>query len=360
VSPGAAEVWLLDHGEIAGGGQGFGVRLAVALRDAERRVVVGCDPSGPLGEHCRDAGLEIRDMKFPSLVPWNPAIPRAVLNTRRFLRGLDPDSLVIGNHPRVHAYLYAASPRLRAPAIVAIAHEQESAGRAIARFAYRRFAALVVVGSPAAGMYRSQVPGVGVTKVNNFLPASYFERARRESAPLREPGQKSLGVLARLIPEKGVAELVEELAAPDVRPLWCEALIGGPAQEPSYADRVGRRIHELGLDRRARLLGDVEDVPGFFGSIDCLIVPSIGTEAQPTVILEALARGIPVVVRASVYSDDFEGLPVAHYLTTADLGAALRALPSTPAPVDELIRRFGPDQAVAGVEAAAQLARARS
>jgi len=359
VSAGPAEVWLLDHGEIAGGGQGFGVRLAAALRDAGRRVVIGCDPDGPLGEHSREVGLEIQGMTFPSLLPWNPAIPGAVLSTRRFLRGLDPYSLVIGNHPRVHAYLYAASRGLNGLEIVAIAHEQESAGRAIARFAYRRFAALVVVGSPATAEYRSRLPRVKVTKVNNFLPVSYFERARRESVPPPEPREKSLGVLARLIPEKGVAEVVEELSAPDVRPLWREALIGGPAQEPSYADRVASRIGELGLDGRVRLLGDVEDVPSFLRSIDCLIVPSIGPEAQPTVILEALAQGVPVVVRDPVFSDDFEGLPVARYLTAADLGAALRALPSTPAPVGELIQRFGPDQAVAGIEAAAQLAKAR-
>ncbi len=87
---------------------------------------------------------------------------------------------MIGNHPRVHAYLYAAAPRSGGPAIVNIAHERESAGRRIARFAYRRFGALVVIGANAAREYEARLPGVEITKVNNFLAAADFERARGE------------------------------------------------------------------------------------------------------------------------------------------------------------------------------------
>lgn len=148
--------------------------------------------------------------------------------------------------------------------------------------------------------------------------------------------------------------------ANEVGPHWREVAIGGPPQDAAYSGLIQRRIDELGLGDRIRLIGDVEDVPGFLGSIDCLVVPSTGKEAQPTVIIEALAHGVPVIVRDSVFSDDFEGLPVSPYRTAADLGTALRELRSVPAPVDELINRFGPDQAIAGIEAAAQAARARS
>ena len=48
-------------------------------------------------------------------------------------------------------------------------------------------------------------------------------------------------------------------------------------------------------------------MPGFLGSIDALVVPSVGKEAQPTAIIEALAYGVPVVVRDPLYSPDFDG-----------------------------------------------------
>ena len=101
-------------------------------------------------------------------------------------------------------------------------------------------------------------------------------------------------------------------------------------------------------------------MPGFLGSIDSLIVPSTGKEAQPTAIIEALAYGVPVVVRAPLYSPDFDGLPVTPDETAAELGRGPPRARSSPAPMDELIARFGPEQAIAGIDAAAQLARARS
>ena len=133
-------------------------------------------------------------MRFPAPSPWRlPSIAPAVARIRRFLKGLGGDALVIGNHPRVHAYLYAATRGSAVAAtIVNVAHEQESAGRASARFAYRRFGALLAVGTNAAGEYESRLPGVPVTEVNNFLPVEYFEqaRARRVLSP-RTPSWRS-------------------------------------------------------------------------------------------------------------------------------------------------------------------------
>ncbi len=122
-----------------------------------------------------------------------------------------------------------------------------------------------------------------------------------------------------------------------------------------------RLIADLGLADRIRLIGETDDVPGFLGSIDTLVVPSVGKEAQPTAIIEALTHGIPVIVRDPLYSPDFDGLPVArlrlrgrHWPRRCVRRARRRRR------LDELIARFGPEQAIAGVDAAAQLARARS
>jgi glycosyltransferase involved in cell wall biosynthesis len=261
----------------------------------------------------------------------------------------------------VQAYLFAASRGVRgSPPVVNLVHEQDSARRLSARFAYRRFGVLLAVGANAAGEYESRLPGVPVTKLNNFLPAEYFRQASARRVLSPQYDEPVLGVLARMIPEKGIAELVDEVAAESVRPQWRELLIGGAFQDPSYASSVERRTGELGLGDRIRLLEDVNDVPGFLGSIDALVVPSTGNEAQPTVILEALAHGVPVLVREPLWSSDYEELPVARYRNSGGLADVLRDLPSRPASVEELIRRFGPDQAIAALEAAAQSASARS
>jgi len=240
------------------GGQRFGLRLVEALRDAGRNASVA------------------EDLRLPRPAPWNPAVLPAVRRTRRFLSGLDPEATVIGNHPRVHAYLYAAAPRSGGPAIVNVAHEQASAARGMARFAYRRFGSLVVIGANAAREYEGRLPGVQVTKINNFLDAGYFERARGQRVLSPDVGQLSIGVMARLIPEKGSAELIEEVANPAALTTWREVVVAGRRQDASYARRIERRIEDLGLNDRIRLIGEVEDVPRFLSSIDVLVVPSTG------------------------------------------------------------------------------------
>jgi glycosyltransferase involved in cell wall biosynthesis len=361
--PGASgEIWLLDHGEIAGGGQGLGFRLARALGDRGFDVSVGCRSDIPLARWCARAGIEVEDMRFGDLVPWRAfSVVPAVARTRRFLRRVGPDALVVGNHPRVHAHLYAATRGMgSAPAMVNLAHDQDSARRRSARYVYRRFGALLAVGSNAAGEYRARLPGVPVTKMNNFLPADDFDEARGRRILSPSYTEPALGVLARLIPEKGIAELVDRLASDEARGGWRSLIVGGAFQDASYTRAVEGRVGELGLGDRIRLLGEVEDVPGFLGSIDALVVPSTGNEAQPTVILEGLAHGVPVIVRESLVSHDYDDLPVVPYANASDLARILRDLPTRPAPVDQLIRRFGPDQAVAALESAAQAAKARS
>jgi glycosyltransferase involved in cell wall biosynthesis len=361
--PGASgEIWLLDHGEIAGGGQGLGFRLARALGARGFDVRVGCRRDSPLAGWCARAGIEVEDMRFADLVPRRAfSVAPAVARTRRFLSRVGPDALVVGNHPRVHAHLYAATRATAgAPAIVNLAHEQDSARRRSALFVYRRFGALLAVGSIAAGEYRARLPGVPIMKMNNFLPVDYFNEARGRRVLSPSYAEPALGVLARLIPEKGIAELVDRLATDETRGGWSRLIVGGAFQDASYTKAVGGRIEELGLGDRIRLLGEVEDVFGFLGSIDALVVPSTGNEAQPTVILEGLAHGVPVIVRELLYAPDYDDLPVVPYADASDLARILRDLPRRPAPVDELIRRFGPDQAVAALESAAQVARARS
>jgi glycosyltransferase involved in cell wall biosynthesis len=198
-----------------------------------------------------------------------------------------------------------------------------------------------------------------VTQVSNFLPADYFRGAR--DGPDRSPRfEGRLGVLARLIPHKGVLELIDELADDAARGAWKELQLGGPAQDRTYVRALQDRISFHGLEDRIRLIGEIEDVPAFLAQLDALVMPSTGSEAQGRVIIEALAHAVPVIVREHIYSADFEGLPVAPYHGARDLSEALGRLPTEPAQVQELIRRFGPEQAIEGIEAAAQLARARS
>jgi glycosyltransferase involved in cell wall biosynthesis len=114
------------------------------------------------------------------------------------------------------------------------------------------------------------------------------------SAPL-------LGVVARLEPEKGHAILLDAMpailrAVPDT---WL-AVVG----EGSQADALRQRAAGLGraVDRRIVFTGRRDDVSALTADLTVAVLPSL-REAQGISLLEAMARGVPVV------ASDVGGIP---------------------------------------------------
>ena len=64
-------------------------------------------------------------------------------------------------------------------------------------------------------------------------------------------------------------------------------------------------IHHLGLEERARLVGQQPDALSLHHALDCLVHPQIATEAFPSVVLEAHACGRPVI------ASELDGIPEA-------------------------------------------------
>lgn len=347
---GGAELWFLDDARIHGGGQRFALKLATAasLKDPGLRCVMVCPHRSELARLSRSAGFEVHDAKFPAVSPPSRRAPAAIVALRRLIAATPRSAILIANSPRTQAYAAAAQAFARyARPIVNLAHEQDTAARHVARATLRRKGGVVAIGTNTAGAYEHALPGVTVRKINNILDEGELESARNARARAVR-----LAVLARMIPEKGILELVQEAAVnPDS---WSTLTIGAPPQDPAYEAKVRERIGELGLAERVSLHGAVSDVAAFLDAADVLIVPSTGYEGQPTTIIEALARGLPVLVREPILCEDFGGLPVHAYRNEDDFGAALHMLRPFPASVEDMRRRFGADQAIEGLLAAAR------
>lgn len=339
---------ILDDAPIIGGAELFALRLATWLvaEPEPWEVLVVCPDPGPFADRVRAAGLKVRGARFPDLGPAGaPGWPGGIRDMAGVLRDTRASgTLIVANTARAQAFAAAARPFVRdAPPVVNLVHEQDTAARRSAKLVLGRVGRVVAVGANTAAAYERALPGQPIGRLNNFLDPAELDRAVARRRPRSAERPPVVGVLARLIPEKGLVELVEELAScPDD---WDSAQIAGGAQDEAYAARLHATIERLGLASRVDLLGHVDDLDAFFAAIDTLIVPSTGNEGQPTVILEALAHGVPVIVREPIWSPDFEGLPVARYATAADLAEALRARPEA-VPAEELRRRFGPQQAL--------------
>ena len=97
--------------------------------------------------------------------------------------------------------------------------------------------------------------------------------------------------VARLSPEKDVANLVRAtaIAARQVDDLRVEVAGGG-----SCLDDLKSLAAELGVAERVNFLGEVRDVPALLGRARMFVLPSL-SEGIPLTVLEAMARGLPVV-----------------------------------------------------------------
>ncbi len=340
-------VWILDDGLIMGGGQRFGLRLAESFAAMGLPTHFLSPADSEFGQQAIRRGFEVVDITYPRLVP--PAVtqmPDTISALRSALEDAPTDTLLIGNTARCQAYATAALVTMRRwPMLVHLLHEQTSVTRPTARAVYRRIGALVAVGDQTADLYRQHLPGVTVDAISNFMDENEVRRVI--SVRTSPPGgaRPVVGFLGRLIPNKGVLEMVEELAqVPDA---WSTLRIAAPPQDAAYTEQIRARIAELDLGDRIELLGEIHDLDAFFASIDALIVPSVGFhEGQPTVILEALLYGRPAVIRHQLRSPYLEGLPLGFYETPDDLAAQLGHPPRTPLDADEFLRRFGAQEVV--------------
>lgn len=344
-----AELWLVDHAPIMGGAERLVLKIAErALARDDVRAVVVCPAGTELARRAQAAGVETRTLAMPHFAgPEAALIPAAIARLARLLRTAGPHAVPVASSSWCSALVAACSPALPGRPILHLLAEQLTAERASARAVLRRVGLPVALGENAARTYERALGRDDVVRFNNVLGPAELDAA--SAAPRRTAGARrgeppTVGVLARFIPDKGVLELVDELAASPAA--WSRAQLAGDAQDPGYVEAVRERIAARGIADRVTLTGRVDSVDGLLDGLDIVIVPSTGTEGQPTVIFEALARGCAVVVRAPIRSQDYDGLPVASYSGAHDLGTALAGASREPAALAALSVRFGADQAV--------------
>ena len=256
-------LWLLDDGRSFGGGQMNALRLGryVASASTDRSFRLFCPTTSELARRAVEAGLPVDDAQFPDLHPRELGRIRSGLaGLRRTLSNADQTVIVVGGSLRVQTYAHLAASGLgNQPTIVQFMTERDSAARRSGRLLLRRFGGVVAIGGNAARAYQAALPTIRVIKANNFLLPDELSAGLPPRRALEGP--PVVGVLARLIPEKGIVELLDELAA--AGPDWSKLVVGGHEDDPEYVRRVRARISSLGLEERVSLLGHVDDLDAF-------------------------------------------------------------------------------------------------
>ena len=187
----------------------------------------------------------------------------------------------------------------------------------------RRCAAMVAVSEAvAAGLRQSRlVPPERVVTIPNGVAASADPATRRRSRDaLRDllgvpPEAPVVGLVGRLVPAKGAADLVVAagrvlVAVPDLHVV----LIGGGGSA-TYRQELLARAHDAGLAGRLHLTGYQPEATRLSAGFDVQVVAS-AAEPFGLVTIEALAAGVPVVATDSggspeIVRDGREGFLVA-------------------------------------------------
>lgn len=163
----------------------------------------------------------------------------------------------------------------------------------------RRFDALVVVAAEQAErLYRAGIARERIHQVDNAIDAPAAEDAARTGEVRRELQLADagfvFGAVSRLSAEKNLGQLLDAFQTlAQVTPGARLLIVGdGPEREALQA-----RCRELSLAAQVVFAGNRSDMGAVYPVIDCLVLPSL-TEGMPLVVLEAMARGIPIVASA--------------------------------------------------------------
>lgn len=276
-------ILLVDSGRVFRGGQRQVAYLARGLRERGHDVVAMVTPRSPLAAELRDAGVTVVPCRQRSDLDFCGAA--LVWRTAARVR---PD-VVHAQDARSHTMARLAQVAgLRPPLVVTrrVTFPPRTAWK------YRRGVRRYVAVSWAVrrALIAARVPARTIDVVFSAIP----------SPPPNEPvaDLRSLGVapgrfvcvaLGALTPEKGFDVLVQAAARLARADLPAEWLVLG--QGPLAQD-LQARAHAIGVP--VSFVGQREDFGPILRAADLLVHPA-RAEGLGTALLEALARGLPVV-----------------------------------------------------------------
>ena len=226
----------------------------------------------------------------------------------------------------------------------AVAALRQRCGELAAMIALNRYYADVMADYLAVDRERIHVIRPGLNLAGH---RAIDDAVRKEAA--HEPGEVTIGFLARVCPDKGLHLLAEAFALladeADLPPLRLVAAGYLADADRDYLADIRRQLERRGLGGRFEYRGCLERAEkiDFLQSLDVLSLPTVFPESKGLPILEAWANGVPVVVPAlgtfpELMEDVGGGLLVAPHDTQA-LATALRQLVKDPSLARQLGRR---------------------
>lgn len=243
-------------------------------------------------------------------------------------------------HGLTAAWLAGTHRRTRVVASRRLAYPLAGGRLGLAR--YRSAARIVAVsGFVKQSVVASGLSPEAVEVVHDGVPipprASQAERDAARALWSVAPEEALIGCVGYLLPEKGQETLIRAVPLFQGRAGGCRVVLAGDGAERARLERLARA---LGVARRVRFAGHVEDVEAVYRALDVFVFPSLA-EPLGSSLLAAMACALPVVASAAgavpeIVRDNENGL-LAPASDPAGFAAAVSRLLDDPA----LAQRLG-------------------
>jgi len=192
-------------------------------------------------------------------------------------------------------------------------------------------------------------PTTPAVHLPNAVDADVFRPRERGAARRRldlDPDAFVVGTVARLVPQKAVADLLAAAALLEGSDL-AVVVVGDGEERAALADQARQ------LGGRVRLLGQRDDIAEILPALD-LFVSSSRWEGEPIAILEAMAAGLPVITTDTPGGRELieasgagRIVPVADPPALAAAVSTLRGAPEARAEMAVAARRLAEGRSVA-------------
>ncbi|QDT09589.1 glycosyltransferase [Planctomycetes bacterium K23_9] len=105
----------------------------------------------------------------------------------------------------------------------------------------------------------------------------------------------TLGIVGLIRPCKGIEILIRGVG--ELRDRGCDVklVVVGTFYENEYEHEINELVSSLDAERLIEFVGFTSDVPAQLRRLDLFVMPSVGPEGLPMVLLEAMAHGLPAI-----------------------------------------------------------------
>jgi glycosyltransferase involved in cell wall biosynthesis len=278
------------------GGQESLFQLVSRLDRDHFRPSVVVPSDGSLAHGLRTCGIDVHVLNLPKVTP--ACLGQVAAGLRRLSALIDQEGVDILHTDGPRNTFYAGlTGRLKQKPVVW--HVRASARDSYDRLLYRMCSKLILVADSLRDRFAFATGAFKLVTIYNGVDLARFKpgpTVALSSSPAGTAAEVVIATVGRIEEQKGLLPLLHACRRlkESARPF--KVRVGGAITDRRYFQRCQEFCRAEGLSDRVEYLGHVHPIEELLHTTDIFVLPSVGAEAFPRAVIEAMACGKPVVV----------------------------------------------------------------